>query len=286
MSRDESLRGKRVFITGAASGIGRALAMQCASQGAHLYLTDRNEDGLSETAKLAREAGGDVVMAEPADIRSYDAVRRLGDRAHDGGVSMDVVMNVAGVAAWGTVDRLAHRHWQDMIEINLLGPIHVIETFVPPMIAAGRGGNLVNVSSAAGLLGLPWHAAYSASKFGLRGVSEVLRTDLRPAGITVSVVCPGAVNTGLTDTIEIAGVDTSGRRFRRMQAQFRRHAVSPEEAALATLSGMRKKRYLIYTSRDIQLLYFMQRVTPHLYLAVMRIMRRVMQRTLAPGAPA
>jgi short-subunit dehydrogenase len=282
----ETLAGRRVFITGAASGIGRALAVQCAAQGALLYLTDRNDDGLAETAKLAKNAGGDVVMAQAADIRSYDAVQDLSATAHSGGVSMDVVMNVAGVAAWGTVDRLVHRQWQDMIEINLLGPIHVIETFIPPMIAAGRGGNLVNVASAAGLLGLPWHAAYSASKFGLRGVSEVLRTDLRPAGITVSLVCPGAVNTGLTDTIEVAGVDTGGQRFRRMQAQFRRHAVSPDAAARATLDGMRKRRYLIYTSRDIQLLYLAQRVTPHVYLAVMRIMRRVMERTMAPKPPA
>jgi NAD(P)-dependent dehydrogenase (short-subunit alcohol dehydrogenase family) len=285
MSRNASLAGKRVFITGAASGIGRALTMQCAAQGALLYLTDRNEDGLTETARLAKDAGGDVVMAETADIRSYDQVQDLGATAHASGATMDVVMNVAGVAAWGTVDRLAHRQWQDMIDVNLLGPIHVIETFVPPMIAAKRGGHLVNVASAAGLLGLPWHAAYSASKFGLRGVSEVLRTDLRPAGISVSLVCPGAVNTGLTDTIEIAGVDTSGKRFQRMQTQFRRHSASPEEAAAAILTGMRRRRYLIYTSRDIQLLYLAQRVAPHVYLGIMRIMRRVMQRTLTPGQP-
>jgi NAD(P)-dependent dehydrogenase (short-subunit alcohol dehydrogenase family) len=285
MSTD-SLAGRRVFITGAASGIGRALAVRSAAQGALLYLTDRNDDGLAETVKLAKAAGGDVVMAQTADIRSYEAVQDLGEIAHSGGVTMDVVMNVAGVAAWGTVDRLAHRQWQDMIEINLLGPIHVIETFVPPMITAGRGGHLVNVASAAGLLGLPWHAAYSASKFGLRGVSEVLRTDLRPAGIGVSLVCPGAVNTGLTETVEIAGVDTGGQRFRRMQAQFRRHAASPDDAAGAILTGVRKRRYLIYTSRDIQLLYLAQRMAPHVYLAVMRIMRRVMERTMAPGQPA
>jgi short-subunit dehydrogenase len=99
-------------------------------------------------------------------------------------------------------------------------------------------------------------------------------------------VCPGAVNTGLTDTVEIAGVDTGGKRFRRMQAQFRRHAGSPEEAAAAILNGMRRRRFLIYTSRDIQLLFLLQRVAPHVYLAIMRIMRRVMQRTLAPGQPA
>ena len=91
---------------------------------------------------------------------------------------MDVVMNIAGVSAWGTVDQLTHEQWSKMVAINLMGPIHVIETFVPPMVAAGRGGHLVNVSSAAGLVALPWHAAYSASKFGLRGL--VRGAALRP----------------------------------------------------------------------------------------------------------
>ena len=89
-------------------------------------------------------------------------------------------MNVAGISTWGSVDQLTHEHWRQMVDVDLMGPINVIEAFVPPMMAAGRGGHLVNVSSAAGLLGLPWHAAYSAAKFGLRGVSEVLRFDLEP----------------------------------------------------------------------------------------------------------
>ena len=116
-------------------------------------------------------------------------------------------MNIAGVSAWGTVDRLSHEQWDKMIAINLMGPIHVIENFVPPMVAARQGGHLVNVSSAAGLIGLPWHAAYSASKFGVRGLSEVLRFDLARYRIGVSVVVPGAVRTPLVDTVEIAGVD-------------------------------------------------------------------------------
>src|SRR6185436_7108722 len=116
---------------------------------------------------------------------------------------LDVVMNVAGVSAWGTVENLEHRHWQAMIDVNLMGPIHVIECFLPPMIEARRGGALVNVSSAAGLLALPWHAAYSASKFGVRGISEVLRFDLKRHGIGVSLVVPGAVKTPLVQTVQI-----------------------------------------------------------------------------------
>ena len=145
---------------------------------------------------------------------------------------MDVVMNIAGISAWGTVQSLSHETWRRQVEVNLMGPIHVIEELVPPMVEAGRGGHLVNVSSAAGIIGMPWHAAYSASKFGLRGVSEVLRFDLARHGIGVSLVCPGAVHTPLT-------ADRADRRRRHvrasgsgeLQARFRERAVSPEEAA-------------------------------------------------------
>src|SRR6185369_15049173 len=134
----------------------------------------------------------------------------------------DVLMNVAGISIWGTVENLKHEHWRRVIDVDLMGPIHVIETFIPPMIEAKRGGHLVNVSSAAGLFGLPWHAAYSAAKFGLRGVSEVLRFDLARHDIGVSLVCPGAVDTGLVETIEIVGVDANDRQLRRLKARFRR----------------------------------------------------------------
>ncbi|MGC7268565.1 SDR family NAD(P)-dependent oxidoreductase, partial [Mycobacteroides abscessus subsp. abscessus] len=120
----------------------------------------------------------------------YDQVREFAKDIHAAHGSMDVVMNIAGVSAWGTVDRLSHQQWRSMVDINLMGPIHVIEEFIPPMIEARRGGHLVNVSSAAGLVALPWHGAYSASKFGLRGVSEVLRFDLARHRIGVSVVVP------------------------------------------------------------------------------------------------
>lgn len=275
------LTGKRVLITGAASGIGKALAVAAGRDGAHLVLTDRNAEALAAAVDELRNAEADVVLARPADVSDRDQVQALADATHAAGGSVDVVMNVAGVAAWGTVDRLEHRHWQAMVDVNLMGPIHVIECFVPAMIEAGRGGHLVNVSSAAGLVGLPWHAAYSASKFGLRGVSEVLRFDLRQHGIGVSLVCPGGVDTGLTETIEIAGVDQTGPRFRRMQAHFRRRAVTPDQAAAAILRGVRRNRYLVYTSRDIQALFLLQRVFPPGYALIMRGMNLAMRKALA-----
>ncbi len=199
--------------------------MVAAERGARLVLTDISP--LDDTIASIKSAGGEVAYAKSLDITDVDAVLAFAREVHDAHGSVDVVMNVAGISAWGTVSALEHRHWRSMVEVNLMGPIHIIEAFVPAMVDAGRGGHLVNVSSAAGLIGMPWHAAYSASKFGLRGVSEVLRFDLRRHGIRVSLVCPGGVDTGLTETIEVAGVDKGGKAFTKAQAHFRKRAVTP-----------------------------------------------------------
>jgi hypothetical protein len=160
-----------------------------------------------------------------------------------------------------------------------------IETFVPPMVAAGRGGHLVNVSSAAGLVALPWHAAYSASKFGLRGLSEVLRFDLARHRIGVSLVVPGAVNTPLVNTVEIAGVDREDPRVARWVNRFTGHAVSPETAARKILTVVARNRYLIYTSGDIRALYAFKRLAWWPYSVAMRQVNVIFTRVLRPSPP-
>ena len=282
-----SFAGKRVFITGAASGIGRATALHLAREGAELYLTDVNPDGLEQTVADARALGADVPEHRALDVSDYDAVARFAADIHTHHPAMDIVMNIAGISAWGTVEHLTHQHWRSMIDVNLMGPIHVIETFLPPMVAAGRGGQLVNVSSAAGLVALPWHAAYSASKFGLRGLSEVLRFDLARHDIGVSVVVPGAVNTPLVDTVHIAGVDREHPKVQRLVGLFSGHAVSPEKVADRILAGITKNRFLIFTSADIRALYAFKRLAWRPYSAVMTRVNVVFTRALRPrGAPS
>ncbi|MDI3417717.1 SDR family NAD(P)-dependent oxidoreductase [Streptomyces luteolus] len=194
----------------------------------------RNPRHLSRQRVFITGAGsGTVACATAVDLTDHEAVRTMATGMHARGDAMDVVMNVAGISVRGSVTGLRYRHWRLVVEVDLMGPIHVIDEFVPPMTEAGRGGHLVNVSSAAGLIGLPWHAAYSAGKFGLRGVSEVLRFDLRRYGIGVSLVCPGAVDTPLTGTVEIVGVDPDDPAISRLRARFRRHAASPERVANA-----------------------------------------------------
>lgn len=282
MAQGSGVAGKRCLLTGAASGIGRATALKLAAQGAELYLTDRDADGLALTVADARALGAQVPEHRALDISDFDAVTSFGADIHSRHPAMDVVMNVAGVSAWGTVDQLTHQHWQSMVDINLMGPIHVIETFVPPMVEARRGGHLVNVSSAAGLVALPWHAAYSASKYGLLGLSEVLRFDLARHRIGVSVVVPGAVRTGLVQTVQIAGVDRDDPRVQKWVDRFAGHAVSPEKAADKILAGMRRNRFLVYTSPDIAALYAFKRLAWWPYSVAMRQANVAFTRALRP----
>ncbi|GAA2066678.1 SDR family oxidoreductase [Williamsia deligens] len=265
------MSGRSMFVTGAAGGIGRALAVAAARAGAHVAITDIDGDGLAETERIIAAADGHVLDASAGDITDHEWVDGLATRLIAAHGVIDVVCNVAGVSAWGTVENLTHDTWRRMVEVNLMGPIHVIEAFVPPIVERGGGGHLVNVSSAAGLLALPWHAAYSASKFGIRGVSEVLRFDLRRHRIGVSLVVPGAVATPLVGTVDIAGIDRDHPVVRKAIAQFEARAVSPETVADAILDGIRRNRYLVYSSADIRVAYWFARKFALPYEIVMRI---------------
>jgi NAD(P)-dependent dehydrogenase (short-subunit alcohol dehydrogenase family) len=248
------LAGRLSVVTGAASGIGRATARLVAQRGGRVVLTDVNAPALDA---VAAELGAAVVLSRALDITDAEAVQRL---AADVPEPVDIIMNVAGIATWGRVDRLSHEQWRRTVDVDLMGPIHVIEAFVPPLIAARRPGQVVNVASAAGLIPLPWHAPYSAAKYGLRGVSEVLRHDLRRHRIGVTLVCPGGVDTGMVDTIDIAGVDRAA--LPALTGRFRKHAKSPEHVARRIVDGVVKNKALVHTSADIRLLYGLGRVAP------------------------
>src|SRR4051794_40995484 len=150
-----SLDGRLCLVTGAASGIGRATALAASRAGARLVLTDVNQQGLDAAAA---ELGDAPVAHRALDLTDHGAVRELADEVHSAHGSLDVAANVAGISTWGAVERLTHDQWRRTIDVDLMGPVHVIECFVPEMVRAGRGGQLVNVSSSAGLMGFPWHA--------------------------------------------------------------------------------------------------------------------------------
>lgn len=279
MSRNY-FQDKKCFITGAASGIGRATALLLAQKGAELFLTDIHTDGLEKTVRDIRFQNGKVTRYKALDIVDYEAVRSFAQEIYAESGAMDMVMNIAGIAVWGAVGQMKHEDWKAVIDVNLMGPIHVVEVFVPEMMK-NNSGHIVNVASAAGLFGLPWHGAYSASKYGLRGLSDVLRHDLKKHNIGVHLVCPGAVDTGLVQSIKISGLEISEEKLGRLKKYFQKHAVSPEQAAKAILKGIENKDYYIFTSEDIRLGFLAQQKFTTAYDFVMQKMNDVFQKAFS-----
>lgn len=274
-------KGIQVCITGAASGIGRATALAMSRMGARLFLTDINEPGLHETCRMIQMCAGDVGLCMALDISNFDEVKFFADKIHRDFGPLDVLINNAGIALFALVEDMEHVNWQKLINTNLWGPIHGIECFLKEMIRAKKG-HLVNISSTAGLTGAPWHAAYATAKWGLVGLSEVLRYDLMQHNIGVSVICPGAVNTPMKHSVEILAVNKESVSVQKIIRRFEKHAISPERAAEIIIDAIEKNRFLVITSFDIKALYFLKRYCFPVYHSVLKYISRLLNRMKKP----
>jgi len=268
-------KGMKVLVTGAGSGIGRSVSIALGQRGANLFLTDINAIGLAETAELVKKAGGAIGKIQALDVSKFEQVKSFAEAILKESGAMDILMNVAGVALFALIEDMSHADWEKVINVNLWGPIHVIESFAPEMIKAKKG-HILNVASIAGLVGGPWHAAYSASKSGLVGLSEVLRYDLMQHGIGVTVICPGAVETPLKQSTRILGVDMEKPEVKELKEKFSERAVSPEKVAELMIDAVEKEKFLVITSLDVKLLYFCKHhFFPLYHYVVKRISRMI-----------
>ncbi|HEY3942500.1 MAG TPA: SDR family NAD(P)-dependent oxidoreductase [Acidimicrobiales bacterium] len=196
-------RSKAAVITGAASGIGLALAEALAAEGCPLVLADRDERRLGVQADRLRSSGASVV-AVPTDVADPDAVDALSARSHEAFGSVGLLCNNAGVVAAGRAWEIPVDTWHEVVGVNLMGAVHGIRSFVPAMIDAGGPGHVVNVASMAAVVPVPGIAPYNVTKHGLLALSETLQADLEQAGadIGVTVVMPGRVATALGRPVE------------------------------------------------------------------------------------
>jgi NAD(P)-dependent dehydrogenase (short-subunit alcohol dehydrogenase family) len=275
------IKGSKVLVTGAASGMGRATAIVMGKMGARLFLTDINQAGLEDTCKTISSKGGEVCKYKAFDISKYEEVKAFAEDIHKEFGPLNILVNVAGIAIFGQIEDMLHEHWKKVIDINLWGPIHGIECFVPEMIRAGKGGHIVTVSSTSGIIGLPWHAAYVTTKHGLVGLSEVMRYDLRKHNIGVSVICPGAVQTNMVNTVQI--LNTSRQAFEKNKSKWDKVAISSEKAAELIIKSITKKKFLVITSADIKILFFLKRYMFPLYNVAMRLLCKFMDKELFQG---
>jgi NAD(P)-dependent dehydrogenase (short-subunit alcohol dehydrogenase family) len=190
----ETLKGKTAVVTGGGSGIGRALSLAFAGEGAHVVVADIDEAGMAETAAGIRQAGTKALTVK-TDVTKLASVQTLAERAWSEMGAVHVVCNNAGVAIHGGLESATHRDWEWVLGVNLWGVIHGVEAFVPRMIAQKEPGHIVNTASMAGLIASQGLGVYNTSKYAVVGLSETLQKDLRPYGVGVSVLCPMGVST-------------------------------------------------------------------------------------------
>ena len=243
------LDGAVAVVTGGASGIGRATALEFARRGAEVVVADVHDQRLDETSALLDAIGGRA-LAVRCDVTSDDDVAHLAEQAFAAFGRVDVVMNNAGVAVLGPPHRVEMADWEWILQVNLLGLVRGVRAFVPAMIERGSG-YVVNTASVAGTWAYTWDAApYITSKFAAYGFTETLARTLRPQGIGVSVLCPGLVVTNLGENARISGVpeDRAGE-----WSYFPPEMMVPvEPAAVGVMvsDAIRDERFAIFTHAE------------------------------------
>jgi NAD(P)-dependent dehydrogenase (short-subunit alcohol dehydrogenase family) len=257
------LDGRTVLVTGAGSGIGRATALLCAARGADLALCDVDEHGLQETAAAARREGRDV-LTESVDVGERAQMQAFADAVHERVEAVDLLVNNAGVGLGADFLDTELADWDWIVPINLLGVVHGCHMFLPRMVERGRGGHVVNLSSAAGLFANPGLAAYSTTKFAVLGLSEALRVELRPHAIGVTAVCPGLINTPITRSSRMRGaVDEAAMRERVVRIYERRN-YGPDRVAKRILRAVARDRPLLPVTAEAWTMYVLSRAAPPL----------------------
>jgi NAD(P)-dependent dehydrogenase (short-subunit alcohol dehydrogenase family) len=255
---------KRIFITGGASGLGRALAERYARAGWRVCIGDLDETRCAEAMTALRAAPASHALR--CDVTREDDLQAAAEwlRAHWGGV--DVVVNNAGVAQVGNFIDTPMTDWQWIIDINLLGVVRGCKVFLPMLRAQGRG-HLVNVASMAGLIHPPRGAAYNATKAAVVALSETLQLEVGGTGIDVSVVCPGYFRTNLAATARTTD-SSAANMVNKLVGRARQTA---EEVAEIVYRGLERRDFIILTHRDINKMWFMKRFLPvPVYLDTMR----------------
>ena len=243
------IKGKTVFLTGASSGVGRVCARLLAAEGARLILTARSSDRLES---VAREVHPAKVIVLPADLEDPSAISALCEETSRRVSTVDILINNAGVGLYAPSFEAPPELVRRMFALNFLAPVELVRR-LKPLIP--RGGAIVNISSIAGKVPLPWLSLYSASKFALNAFSDALRMELGASDIHVLSVCPGYVDTPFRDNVLQGAIPDK-------VAGQRRFMITAEQCAQATLEGLRRRKRTVVTPRISWVLVALARLFP------------------------
>lgn len=263
------LRNKVAVISGAASGIGKALAKQCAAEGMALALIDVNEAGLKALQEELQIQSKCQITIHPTDLTNKEAVSGLSQEVISAHHRVDLLVNNAGVALGGSFSDVSKEDFDWVMEINFNAHVHMTRAFLDSLRLTS--GQIVNVSSVFGLAASAGQTAYCASKFALRGFSEALSVELAKgdSGVGVSVVHPGGVKTAIAASAKPPkGISPEEIKMHRDNFE-KKLRLSPEKAAQIILNGVKKRKRRIIVGRDARLLSVIQRLMPEGYQRVM-----------------
>lgn len=266
------LAGKRVLVTGAASGIGREVARGCARAGAVVLAADLDAAGLSSLREEVVRAGSEchVYQLDVSDRAAVQETARLVEEEYG---TPDVLVNVAGVFSWAFLEDTPYEDWEWIMGVNLWGPIHTVYAFLPGMLKR-RSGHIVNVASMGGLATVPATGAYCTSKFALVGFTESLQMEMWEHRIRVTLVCPGSIKTPIIDHIRARGFDY-GKLKKIAFPLANRYPV--EKAAAIIVNSILRNRALVLITPEARLIYWAKRLSPNIYRAMVRPMARLMK---------
>jgi butyryl-CoA dehydrogenase len=268
----KSFEGRVAAITGAGSGIGRALAQELARRGAHLALSDIDEAGLAETVTLC-EGSAVKVTSKRVDVADRDAVHAWADEVVTDHGQVNLVFNNAGVAVAASIESVSYDDFEWLMSINFWGVVHGTKAFLPHLKAAPGGGHVVNLSSVFGLISVPTQAVYNASKFAVRGFTDALRIELDAERSTVSctTVHPGGIKTNIARNARFDPSLTEGLGGRvDPAADFHRIAMTtPEKAARIILSAVERNKRRVLVGPDAKAIDLLSRLPAGLYQTVL-----------------
>ncbi len=261
----EQFQGRTAFLTGAASGIGRCLAIELAQAGCHLCLVDVNAEGLRKLAAELAPSGVRALLF-PCDLTNRRSVSATIASALDQAGSIDLLINNAGVAYYGPTDQMTQAQWDWLMTINLLAPIQITHELLPTLLQR-PDAHIVNMCSISGLVAGGRFSAYHTSKFGLIGFTESLRAEYGRRGLGVTAICPGPVLTNLYDSA------ASGRADQKVPSPPKWMCATPERVARLTLKAIRKDKRQVLITPTAHALFQLKRFAPWLLDVVNRFSR-------------
>jgi len=269
----ERFAGRLVLITGAGSGIGRATALAFAGAGARVVAVDRDAEAAERTRALAARAGAPEARAEVVDVSDQFAMEKLADRIAAECGTVDILVNNAGVAVSGPFLATSVEDWRHTLDVNVWGVIHGCRLFGRRMAERGQGGHIVNVASDAAYQPTRLLPAYATSKAAVLMLSECLRAELASAGVGVTAICPGLVNTAIVGAARFVGLDEPRQRRRRERISrlYRLRNYPPEKVALAVLRSVERDRAVVPVTAEARTARLLSRVAPRVLRALARI---------------